>query len=104
MGKFVEKIGIMGRKDKERMYRLLEVYAEGKVSRKELLEREGIKPSTFQYWWKRYRDEVSTLKGDFVRMEVEQEGSMEIILQDGIRIRFDQLVPVRYLAQILTLK
>lgn len=103
----------MGRKSEKEMFEWMRRYEEGKTPRKEIFKATGIKAGSFQYWWKRYRDkkEVNSSKRGFVPLKLTQESAelgntsarMEVILRNGIVVRFEELIPVKYLSELMRL-
>ena len=101
----------MARKTEKEMFSWMKRYEEGKVGRKEVCSATGVKGGSFQYWWKRYRDALSgsngTMKFMPVKLVQEDESKprmgMEVILKNGLVLRFEELVPVGYLSELMQL-
>lgn len=85
------------------MYALMEQYETGEMKQREFCLRHQIKKSTFGYWLRKYRTQEQKKRKGFVPIQVRDAGhhGLEVIYPTGITVRFDQLVPARYLRELL---
>ena len=87
------------------MFPIVEKYETGDIGQLELCEIYGLKVATFNYWLRKYRFESANSGGKFITLEpLQKEGSryeMEVVTLGGTTFRFNQLVPVGYLSQLL---
>lgn len=99
----------MKRKTATEMFPWMEKYEARQLSRSELCTKSGITNCTFQYWWKRYREQKDEKEGSFISVDIMEEEhesdkwKMEIELNPGVRLRFRDLIPLPYLSQVLSL-
>ncbi len=64
---------------------------------------QNIKSSTYYYWLKKLQGPTNKNIGSFVRVQpIEQSSRIEISLVNGVKICFENLVPVDYLKQLLS--
>lgn len=64
---------------------------------------QNIKSSTYYYWLKKLQVPVIKSVGSFVRVQpIEQSNRIEISLPNGIKIGFENLVPVDYVKQLVS--
>jgi hypothetical protein len=87
-----------GRNNKqERMYALLDRWAESGMSQKAFCEEEGIGLPKFQYWRRRRKREQEG-GGGFVPLQGEplsSSGTMELILSGGVRLLLPLNTPAK---------
>ena len=66
-------------------------------------QEQHIQSSTYYYWLKKLQAPTNKNTGSFVRVEPMQQNSrIEISLVNGVKICFENLVPVDYLKQLLS--
>jgi hypothetical protein len=76
--------------------------ASGMLVRQYCLE-QNIQSSTYYYWLKKLQAPTNNNIGSFVRVQpVEQSSRIEISLPNGVKISFENLVPVDYVKQLVS--
>ena len=65
------------RRTAAQMYPLMEAYAEGGQTQAAFCAAEGLKAGTFQYWWRRYREEAVGERSGFVALEPQGAAPLE---------------------------
>lgn len=76
--------------------------ASGMQVRQYCLE-QNIQSSTYYYWLKKLQDPTDKNIGSFLRvLPIEQSSRIEIILPNGVKISFENLVPADYVKQLLS--
>ena len=58
----------------------------------------GLSTATYYYWHQKLKDVKKSI--GFIELHPGTSSRMEVSLPNGIRIHFDQLVPVSYLKEI----
>ncbi len=88
------------------MFPVVEKYINGEMARSELCDTYRLKVGTFDYWLRKYRSQAESSSGKFIALEPLQCGEngyqMEVEVKGGTKYRFKHLVPVGYLAQLLS--
>lgn len=86
------------------IFPLIEAYEKGTLTKEEFCHQTKLKEGSLSYWLGRYR-KISKSNSSFVRLTTSTESideyRMEIMLNDGKRIRFTSLVPIEYMESIL---
>lgn len=94
----------MKKHNAEEIFPLIEAYEKGTLTKDEFCHQTSLKEGSLSYWLGRYR-KISKSNSSFVRLtsstESENEYRIEIMLNDGKRIRFKSLVPIEYMESIL---
>ena len=97
----------MARQKKEDVFPLIKGVLEGQISKEDFCELTNLKLSSYQYWLRRYQNEVMS-SGSFVRVKTNKvrdlPSSVEISINPDITIRFSQLVPPDYLLKLIEQK
>lgn len=86
----------------DQMYPIVEVYLASDLTQEAFCEREGFSIAVLNYWLKKYRlahGEAPTFVE--IRPAPADGGCLEIAYPNGMRLRFDRLVPVAYLRALL---
>jgi len=93
------------RRSRAEMYPLMEAYAVSGQTQAAFCASEGLKVATFQYWWRRYReDQKPTRGGGFVALEPQEVPRTE---ESGIELHYGAVrlrlsgVPSDYVAELV---
>ena len=96
----------MARRTSSEMFPVVQKYVNGEKNRSEICDAYRLKMATFDYWLRKYRSQAVATRGKFIAIEPLQSGEngyqMEVEVIGGTKYRFKQLVPVGYLAQLLS--
>jgi hypothetical protein len=61
-----------------------------------------VRPSSYYYWRKKILGAAKPNTGAFIRLQPSAPvGSVEVVFASGVKIYFDNLVPVEYLKQLV---
>ena len=84
------------RRDREQMFSLVELYNESGLSRAQFCQEMDIAPHTFQYWYKKYKNEQNpesmASSSGFVKLDITDRPSVDcsrmisIIYPGGTRV------------------
>ena len=94
----------MKKHNADEIFPLIEAYEKGTLTKEEFCHQTSLKEGSLSYWLGRYR-KISKSNSSFVRLPSStaavDEYRIEIMLNDGKRIRLTSLVPIEYLESIL---
>lgn len=94
----------MPRLKKDTVFPLVKGVLEGELTRSEFDELTGLRPGGYEYWRRKYKKEAG-LNKSFIPVRSKQEmnlsGSIEVVLGQGVQIRFSKMVPAQYLRELL---
>jgi hypothetical protein len=92
------------RNTSEKMFPLIRLVEENKLSVAEFCDRTGLKECSFQYWRSRYMKQHRSER-KFLPISTRDmstgEYLIEVELLNGVKLRFSSLIPADYLRQIL---
>ena len=89
------------------MFSIIEKWKQSGLTQKAYCEEHSIPYHVFHYWYKCYRDEKDATRSNsfsFVQLQVPSSSSfpaMELLLNDGKRLVFHQLISSDYLKSII---
>ncbi len=64
---------------------------------------QNLNPGTYYYWRKKLADDSEINKESFIQLQpVPQSSCVEIVLTNGVKIYFDNLVSAAYLKQLVS--
>ena len=76
---------------------------EGGMQVRQYCLEQNLKSSTYYYWLKKLQGPTNKNMDSFVRVQpIEPSSRIEISLVNGVKICFENLVPVGYLKQLLS--
>lgn len=95
----------MGRKISVHNLNLAKEFESGNYGIDEFCNLHGIKKHQLYYWRKKIRNTSQPASSSFIPLSINSDQSpsvaIELELQNGTRIKFNQLVPINYLKEIL---
>ena len=81
---------------------IVQCSASGMQVRQYCLE-QNIQSSTYYYWLKKLQAPIDKKIGSFLQvLPIEQSSRIEIILPNGVKISFENLVPADYVKQLVS--
>lgn len=92
------------------MYQLMKAYANSGQTQQSFREAHGLPRSTFQYWWRRYRESKqggAPVPSPFIALEVEPPSAsapaagIVITYVDGTRVEVHRQVEASFIRQLL---
>ena len=97
------------RRDPEEMLTLMKAFESSGQSQRLFWEAHGLPRSTFQYWWRRYRQSKSSGssgQGGFIPLEIKSGTALSvagvvITYTDGIRVELPVQVGASFIRQLL---
>jgi hypothetical protein len=91
---------------KQQMFAHVAVWQQSGLTQKAYCMQNNIAYHVFHYWYKRYRDECTATdnkQSAFVQLQVQPSSSiMELLLSDGRRLLFHQIVSSDYLKSLIS--
>ena len=68
----------------------------------EYCKEQNLKPSRYYYWRKKLSGDSKVNTGSFIQLQpISQSSCIEIVFTNGVKIHFENLVPVDYLKQLV---
>jgi len=90
-------------RNKEEMFALIEQWEESSESRKAFCRKHNLAPSTFSYWYSKYRKPGPSKEPGFVEVQPHLSRSLELIYPNGVRIRLPQDTSLAELRTLISL-
>ena len=94
----------MARLKKETVFPLVKGVVDGELTRAEFDELTNLRPGGYEYWLRKYRKD-SGGNESFVPVRSKKEsnvsGGVEVIMGQGIQIKFSKMVSAQYLRELI---
>lgn len=74
------------RKNREEMFRLIAEWSVSDETQREFCQSRGLRPSTFSYWRRKYRQADSQQTVHFTQVVPEVKSTIEICYPNGVRV------------------
>jgi hypothetical protein len=86
----------------ELMRQHIEACKESGLAVHQYCKEQNIKPSVYYYWLKKLEIDPQIHTGSFIELQpITTTSCVEIVFTNGVKIHFENLVPVHYLKQLI---